>query len=72
MGEEWELNDEEVVALDLQGVASLNEVEGTLPDKNAEEMAREGFYFYLVKSMDDLRMRRPGSAAQHFFCPMGI
>ena len=30
--------------LDLQGAASPNEVEETLPDRNAEEMAKEGFY----------------------------
>ena len=46
-GEEWELNDEEIAALDLQGAASPMEVEGELPDMNAEEMAKEGFY--LVK-----------------------
>ena len=43
-GEEWELNDEEIAALDLQGAASPMEVEGELPDMNAEEMAKEGFY----------------------------
>ena len=48
-GEEWELNDEEFAALDLQGAASPMEVEGELPDMNAEEMAKEGFY--LVKSV---------------------
>ena len=48
-GEEWELNDEEIVALDLQGAASPMEVEGELPDMNAEKMAKEGFY--LVKSV---------------------
>ena len=46
-GEEWELNDKEIAALDLQGAASPMEVEGELPDMNAEEMAQEGFY--LVK-----------------------
>ena len=35
--------------LDLQGAASPMEVEGELPDMNAEEMAKEGFY--LVKSV---------------------
>ena len=45
--EEWELNDEEIAALDVQGAASPKEVEGELPDMNAEEMAKEGFY--LVK-----------------------
>ena len=48
-GEEWELNDEEIAALDLQGAASPMEVEGELPDMNAEEMAKQGFY--LVKSV---------------------
>ena len=47
-GKEWELNDEEIAALDLQRAASPMEVEGELPDMNAEEMAKEGFY--LVKS----------------------
>ena len=42
-GEEWELNDVEIAALDLQGAASPMEVEGELPDMNAEEMAKEGF-----------------------------
>ena len=44
---EWELNNEEIPALDLQGAASPMEVEGELPDMNAEEMAKGGFY--LVK-----------------------
>ena len=48
-GEEWGLNDEEIAALDLQGAASPMEVERDLPDMNAEEMAKEGFY--LVKSV---------------------
>ena len=48
-GEEWELNDEEIVALDLQGAASPMEVKGELPDMNAREMAKEGLY--LVKSV---------------------
>ena len=48
-GEEWELNGEEIAALDLQGAASPVEVEGKLPNMNAEEMAKEGFY--LVKSV---------------------
>ena len=48
-GEEWELNDKEIAALNLQGAASQMEVEGELPDMNAEEMAKEGFY--LVKSV---------------------
>ena len=34
-GEEWELNDEEIAALDLQGAASPMEVEESLPDMNA-------------------------------------
>ena len=48
-GEGGELNDEEIAASDLQGAASPMEVEGELPDMNAEEMAKEGFY--LVKSV---------------------
>ena len=55
-GEEWELNDEEIAALDLQGAASPMEVEGELPDMNAEEMAKEGFY--LVKSVIGHRYRQ--------------
>ena len=43
-GEELELNDEEIAASDLQGAASPMEVEGDLPDMNAEKMANEGFY----------------------------
>ena len=43
-GEESELNNEEIAALDLQGAASPMEVEGDLPHMNAEEMAKEGFY----------------------------
>ena len=46
-GEEWELKDEEITALDLQAPASPMKVEGELPDMNAEEMAKEGVY--LVK-----------------------
>ena len=48
-GEEWEPNNEEIAALDLQGAASLMEVEGELPDMDADKMAKEGFY--LVKSI---------------------
>ena len=55
-GEEWELNDEEIAALDLQGAASPMEVEGKLPDMKAEEMAKEGFY--LVKSIIHHRYRQ--------------
>ena len=55
-GEEWELNDEEIAALDLQGAASHMEVAGEVPDTNAEEMAKEGFY--LVKSVLRHRYRR--------------
>ena len=55
-GEEWELNDEEIAALDLQGAASPMEAEGELPDMNAEEMAKEGFY--LVKSVLRHRYRQ--------------
>ena len=39
----------EIAALDLQGAASPIEVERELPDMNAEEIAKEGFY--LVKSV---------------------
>ena len=55
-GEEWELNDEEIAALDLQGAASPMEVEGVLPDMNTEEMANEGFY--LVKLVIRHRYRQ--------------
>ena len=55
-GEEWELNDEEIAALDLQGAPSPMEVEGELPDMNAEEMAKEGFY--LMKSVLRRRYRQ--------------
>ena len=54
-GEEWELNNEEIAALDLQGAASQMEVEEELPNMNAEEMAEEGFY--LVKSVIRHRYR---------------
>ena len=43
-GEERGLNHKEIAALDLQGAASPMEVEGELPDRNAEQMAKEGFY----------------------------
>ena len=55
-GEEWELNDVEIAAVDLQGAASPMEVEGDLPDMNAEEMAKEGVY--LVKSVLRNRYRQ--------------
>ena len=55
-GEEWELNDKEIAALDLQGAASPMEVEAELPDMNAAEMAKEGFY--LVKSVLRQRYRQ--------------
>ena len=48
-GEQWKLNYEEIATLDLQGAASRIEVEGELPDMNAEEIAKEGIY--LVKSV---------------------
>ena len=48
-GEERELHDQEIAALDLQSAASHMGVEGELLDMNAEEMAQEGFY--LVKSV---------------------
>ena len=55
-GEEWGLNDEEIAALDLHGAASPMEVQRELPDMNAEEMAKEGFY--LVKSVIRHRYRQ--------------
>ena len=55
-GEEWELNEKEIAALDLQGAASPMEVEGDLPDMNAEEMTKEGLY--LVKSVIQHRYRQ--------------
>ena len=64
-GEEWELNDEEIAALDLQGAASPMEVEGELPDMNAKEIAKEGFY--LVKFCRTPPLS-PGSALPH---PLG-
>ena len=50
--------DEEIAALDLQGAASPMEVEGELPDMNAEEMA-----FYLVKSVLRHRYPRVGASS---------
>ena len=55
-GEEWERNDKEIAALDLQGAASTMEVEGELRDMNAEETAKEGFY--LVKLVIPHRYRQ--------------
>ena len=55
-GEEWELNDEDITALDLQGAASPMKVEEDLPDMNAEEMANKGFY--LVNSVLRHRYRQ--------------
>ena len=55
-GEEWEPNNEEITALDLQGAASPTEAERELPDMNAEEMAKEGFY--LVNSFIRHRYRQ--------------
>ena len=55
-GEEWELNDEEITAPHVQGAASPMEIEGGLPDMNAEEMAKEGFY--LLKSVLGHRYRQ--------------
>ena len=55
-GEEWELMDREIADPDLQGAASPMEVEGELPDMNAGEMAKEGFY--LVKSPIQQRYRQ--------------
>ena len=48
-GEDWELNHEGIAVLDLQGAASPMEVEGELPDMNADEMSKE--CFYMVKSI---------------------
>ena len=55
-GEKWELNDEEIAALDLQGAVSPMEVAGELPDMNAQEIPKEGFY--LVKSVIRHRYRQ--------------
>ena len=55
-GGEWELNDEKISALDLQGAAIPMEVEGDLPKMNADEMAKEGFY--MVKSVLRHRFRQ--------------
>ena len=55
-GEEWELNNEEIAALDLQGAASAMEVEEELPDMTAKEMAKERFY--LVNSVIRHRYRQ--------------
>ena len=54
-GEEWALNDKEIADLDLQGAASPMEVEGELPDMNAEEMAKEG---HMVNSAIPQRYRQ--------------
>ena len=54
--EEWELTDEQIAALDLQGAASSMQIEGELPEMNAEEMAKEGFY--PVKSVIGHRYRQ--------------
>ena len=43
-GEEWELNNEDIAALDLQGAASPVGVKVEFPDMNMEEMAKEGYY----------------------------
>ena len=55
-GEEWELNNEDIAALELHGAASPMEVEGELPDMNAAEMAKEGFH--LVKLLIRHRSRQ--------------
>ena len=39
--EEWELNDEEIAALDLQGAASPMEVEGELPTRMLRRWLRK-------------------------------
>ena len=46
-GEEWKVNDQEIWT--YRALPAQKEVEGELPDMNAEEMAKEGFY--LVKSV---------------------
>ena len=56
LGEESELNGEEIAALDLQGASSPIGLEGELPDMNAVEMAKEGFY--LLKSVIRHRYRQ--------------
>ena len=68
-GDEWELNDEEIAALDLQGAASPMEAEGDLPDVNAEEMAKEGFY--LVESVLRHRYRQGWRFLKVLRCPFG-
>ena len=55
-GEEWKLNDDEIAALTLHGAASPMKVERQLSDRNAEEMAKEGFY--KVKSILRYRYRQ--------------
>ena len=55
-GEQRELNDEDIAALDLQGAASSMSFEGELPYTNAEKMAKEGFY--LMKSFIPHRYRQ--------------
>ena len=42
--EEWQLNDQRIATLDLQGAARPMELEGDLPNMNAEEIAKESFY----------------------------
>ena len=64
-GEEWEPNDKEIAALDLQGAASPTEVEGEIPEMHAEEMAKQGFY--LVKSV----IRHCYRQAWRFLHPLG-
>ena len=46
-GEGWELN-EEIADLDLLGATSPMEVEGKLPNMNAEERSKDGFYMVNV------------------------
>ena len=48
-GEEWELIDEKIAALHLQGATSPMDVQGELPNTSAEEMVKEGLY--MVKSV---------------------
>ena len=48
-GEGWELNDDEITALDQQGTGSPMGVEDSAAHMKAEEMAKE--YLYLVRSI---------------------
>ena len=50
------MNNVEIAALDLQGAASPIKVEREVPNMNAEEMAKKGFY--MVKSILRCRYRQ--------------